>query len=822
MTRLTISTQPLSKNLDLGAYQYATQSYTFCFYVSGHGWGHATRACQLVSDLLALPAKHTVYMVSNASDFIFQNALKAGAIYRHSLIDAGVVQPLAYTVDREETIKHLVEFIERRPVTINKEVEWLKSVGADCVLCDAPFLPCAAASAAGLPSAIISNFTFDEVYRGLCEGDELDNMIHEMLQTVIKDYKKADLLIRLPGAIRIPSFDDNETVVPQTPTLTTHFDQPQQQRSIVNGKLHLPSVSTSPIRSYDPTVRQRLIIDIPLVFRKYRTPRDQVLEDILHIPPEIHKTHKIILLSFGGQILGKEGWGDPLPEGWICVVCGTPDSLQLQEGFYRAPRDAYIPDLTNAVDVVIGKLGYGTCSECVGHAKPFIYVPRPQFIEELGLKRLMETQGSCVELPREDFEGGRWRDYILKAAQLPGQCEEWRRVGHDGGEVAAKLCEAFVTERKQQVASNGYTDGSVFGLGLGLVSFANAEKLAEVAEVDEELEAVLHQLRWQSSPIPYTNVLGCLAALDDLVAASYLRDTTVDENYGIVDHVHRQDLDQVRDDALAVLFRVVRGVELTLPPDLQETEQAIYTLQERAAALTAHLSGRGASGAITRVWRFPRRKGDVHGNAIEVSIHEPGYVGDDLGFKTWGAAPFLGRKLVQDSVIADISSCRILELGTGTGLVGLVCAKLGANTVILTDYHPNVLVNVAKNVSLNLVREPVTRIGVVKLDWRDVRHSRTDVHGALKEPFDVVIGSDLLYEIEHAQLIPLVTKKHLKKGRKCHFLVPLRCSHQEEVRVFEAEMAKAGFKAVHTEEMEREEDGKTMRYRYWEWIQMDD
>lgn len=105
------------------------------------GWGHATRANQVIMDILKLPAHHVVYVISTATDFIFQGVIKLGAIYRHADIDAGVVQPLPYTVDRDRTIKNLRSFLDRRPQTIQSEVEWLKAVNADCVICDAPFLP---------------------------------------------------------------------------------------------------------------------------------------------------------------------------------------------------------------------------------------------------------------------------------------------------------------------------------------------------------------------------------------------------------------------------------------------------------------------------------------------------------------------------------------------------------------------------------------------------------------------------------------------------------------------------------------------------------
>lgn len=50
-----------------------------------------------------------------------------------------------------------------------------------------------------------------------------------------------------------------------------------------------------------------------------------------------------------------------LPENWIAVVCGASkgqdeDAEHLPEGFYIAPKDVYMPDLTAAADVLLGKL----------------------------------------------------------------------------------------------------------------------------------------------------------------------------------------------------------------------------------------------------------------------------------------------------------------------------------------------------------------------------------------------------------------------------------------------------------------------------------
>ncbi|KAG1116538.1 hypothetical protein G6F42_013668 [Rhizopus arrhizus] len=437
--------------LSINTSKFATKSMTFCFYVSGHGWGHATRANQVIMDILKLPAQHKVYVISTATDFIFQGVIEVGALYRHADIDAGVVQPLPYTVDRDQTIRNLKSFLSRRSITLENEINWLKQVNADCVICDAPFLPCAAAHRVGIPAVISSNFTFDEVYYGLCEGDELDQDIHRMVQQVISDYRYADLLIRLPGAIRIPSFDDAMGLVPHTP-FNTNFPETQQRKGVANGKTQLPCTSVSNVQhthQNSPFVRR--IIDVPLVFRKYKQSREETLDQV-GIPKNVYNTHKILLLSFGGQLLGTDGGlkGNPLPPGWICIVCAAPDSVEMPTGFYRAAKDAYVPDLTHACDVLLGKLGYGTCSECIGHSTPFVYVPRPQFIEEHGLLKLMSDQGSAVELSRQDFEAGNWAPAIEAASQMTGTCKDAQlRVPHNGGEIAAQSIERFVIEWNQ-------------------------------------------------------------------------------------------------------------------------------------------------------------------------------------------------------------------------------------------------------------------------------------------------------------------------------------------------------------------------------------
>lgn len=77
---------------------------------------------------------------------------------------------------------------------------------------------------------------------------------------------------------------------------------------------------------------------------------------------------------------------------------------------------------------------------------------------------------------------------------------------------------------------------------------------------------------------------------------------------------------------------------------------------------------------------------------------------------------------------------RLLELGCGLGLPSIVAAKLGAD-VTATDFHPDAGVWCRANAAANHVA-----LTFHACDWSTP---------PAWEPFDVVIGSDLIYERRH-------------------------------------------------------------------------
>lgn len=77
----------------------------------------------------------------------------------------------------------------------------------------------------------------------------------------------------------------------------------------------------------------------------------------------------------------------------------------------------------------------------------------------------------------------------------------------------------------------------------------------------------------------------------------------------------------------------------------------------------------------------------------------------------------------------------VLELGAGLGLPSLVASHAGAN-VLATDYHPD-----AEKYFLRNCRHSSVECNYRRLNWRE--------SGEDLGRFDVVLGSDVLYESKH-------------------------------------------------------------------------
>ncbi|KAF9243460.1 hypothetical protein BU15DRAFT_42840 [Melanogaster broomeanus] len=314
----------------------------FAYYCSGHGYGHATRVSAFTRHLRGLESQPTIYIISSAPRHIFEDTINLGTIYRYAEIDPVIIQPVAYRVDRRKSIDVLRSFLLMKDTLVQQEKRWLLSIGADCVLTDAAFLGCLAAHAASLPSILITNFTFDSVYSYLatsytdrvCAGAQYGDLpmcdkvpdepisnedIQPLVQQVYDGYRCADVLVRLPGYIPIPSFfasfalpapwwtdQEANTLLPE---VVHHLTQPIAESELCGHIIPFPH-STTPSKCLP-----RSVIQAPLVVRGITTTPESVYTPTgrsrfllsLGIPAHLHDPDKtkILIVSFGGQVFRK-------------------------------------------------------------------------------------------------------------------------------------------------------------------------------------------------------------------------------------------------------------------------------------------------------------------------------------------------------------------------------------------------------------------------------------------------------------------------------------------------------------------------------------
>ena len=240
---------------------------------------------------------------------------------------------------------------------------------------------------------------------------------------------------------------------------------------------------------------------------------------------------------------------------------------------------------------------------------------------------------------------------------------------------------------------------------------------------------------------------------------------------------------------------------------------------ERASSLLANLSGEGcsssklssnamtctdgidaATGEVTQIFRLPF----VHKSStakteespyIDLRIRDTTLIGHSTGHRTWGAAPLLSQLMAQDvdhffptNAASEGSRLRVLELGAGTGLVGVLAAKLleasGRDfSMELTDWQPIILDNLRHNLALNNLDSRTT---VEKLDWSTCLDRRVRV-----ERFDIIFGADLVYDLTHVALLhasvsSLLALPTLSTCPTFHLVLPVRSTHEFEMEIFDS------------------------------------
>ncbi|ODA76107.1 hypothetical protein RJ55_08390 [Drechmeria coniospora] len=234
---------------------------------------------------------------------------------------------------------------------------------------------------------------------------------------------------------------------------------------------------------------------------------------------------------------------------------------------------------------------------------------------------------------------------------------------------------------------------------------------------------------------------------------------------------------------------------------------------ELASKRMTERCGRSAMGDMTRLWHFPGSHGDgggestgeqrhrhgrghenedvddehLHINApFELAVREPALTGDSLGLKTWGSSYVLARHLPRLAATSlrglldgppRTTPPSVLELGSGTGLLGLAAAALWKVPVALSDL-PNIVPNLKHNADKNasLVEAKGGSLTVGPLTWGGSEDEVDQDLFAAPFQFKIVLVADPLYDDDHPRLLATAIEQHLALGdsSRAVVMVPLR------------------------------------------------
>ena len=371
------------------------QNGTVVFYISGHGFGHASRQVEIINALSTLRPTCRVVVRTSAPRWLFDRSVTGPFTFVPGDTDTGVVQVDSLHVDVPTSIARAWDFHGGLDARAAAEATLLAEHDARLVVGDVPPLACAAALRAGLSSVVVSNFTWDWIYAHYARR----SADTPQLLSVIRDaYQSADTAFRLPMA-----------------------------------------------GGFEPFAN---IVDVPLVARHARRSEADTRQ-ALGLPTD----RPLVLVSFGRYGLAAVDWAavgrsrglavvvthDPVDTGLAAPAADAGNVFALDMPSLNE-RGIRYEDLVAAADVVLTKPGYGIIAECAANDTAVVYTSRGDFAEYAVLVAAMPTLLRCAYLEQDDLYAGRWLPTVRRVLNQPAV----GRPRCDGAQVVARHLERYL------------------------------------------------------------------------------------------------------------------------------------------------------------------------------------------------------------------------------------------------------------------------------------------------------------------------------------------------------------------------------------------
>ena len=353
---------------------------TLAYFITPHGFGHAARACAVMAAAQRHIPDLRWEIFTRTPEWFFVESLSGPYTMHPTDTDVGLVQVDALRADLPATVERLAGLLPFTPERVEPLAAQVQALGCQAVLCDIAPLGIAVAQAAGVPSVLLENFTWVDIY---------------------------------------------QEYVAECPALLPYIEQ--MAHWFAAADYH---IQTEPV--CQPTAKATLTV--PPVSRSPRTGRSAVRR-LLAIPDE----RPFLLITMGGVDF-EHNYLEHLaqyPDVHFVLpgnhtATDTPPNVHL-----LSPRSGiFHPDIVAASDGVVGKIGYSTLAEVYAAGVPYGYVPRPRFRESDVLSVFVEQEMAGFAIDADELSDGRWIKRIPELLALPRRA---RKRVNGAEEIAAFL-----------------------------------------------------------------------------------------------------------------------------------------------------------------------------------------------------------------------------------------------------------------------------------------------------------------------------------------------------------------------------------------------
>jgi hypothetical protein len=336
---------------------------TIAYFISDHGFGHASRSIAIIRSLLECDMDISINLHTSKPLSFIQNSLSSSD-YKERLDFHNIVNDFgffakkqSFLIDHEETAKEVHKWVHSwQESYLYNKYAYLKTKNINLVISDISPQPFILAKNLGIPSIAISNFTWFDIYQN-------SSYQQDDLEKIWLAYRDASLGLLLPFNFKNEVFRS---------TLETNL------------------VSRTPTRT-----------------------RAQMRRE-LNLDP----TSMIVYTGTGSTMTNpfqKEWLNDPE----IVYIIGSLSNIENESNIRKIPLNDYeSQDFIACSDIALIKPGYSSVSEAIRSKIPIIGVNFPQTTESFLISEIIQELGIGITISAKDYFKGTWKEIIDEVLSL--------------------------------------------------------------------------------------------------------------------------------------------------------------------------------------------------------------------------------------------------------------------------------------------------------------------------------------------------------------------------------------------------------------------